>query len=118
MALTITGAYLTSLYYFQDSKEMANTLAFFSLAFTQLFHVFNMRERTEYFFRNQVTQNHYIWIALGICFIILAAGYLIPVIRNTLELQQLALQDWMLVGVTTLITIFSIQGLKQTFRIL
>lgn len=116
MAVTITGAYLTSLYYFHDSKEMANTIAFFSLAFTQLFHVFNMRERTENFFRNQVTQNHYIWFALGICVSILAAGYFIPLIRNALELQKLAIQGWSLVAITTAVTILIIQILKQLVR--
>ena len=57
IAVIVTGVYPTTLFYFDQSKETANTVAFFILAFSQLLHGFNMREREEHIFKNQVTRN-------------------------------------------------------------
>jgi Ca2+-transporting ATPase len=58
MAVIICGVYLITYFPFNESKKIANTVAFFSLAISQLLHVFNMREPEENLFINQITRNN------------------------------------------------------------
>jgi len=117
MAIIICGAYLLTYYYFNQSKEVANTVAFFSLAISQLLHVFNMREWVENLFINQITKNKFIWLALGICFAALAASYFIPVLHEVLSFETLSGTYWLLVGITSLLTLIVIQAVKNIFKI-
>jgi P-type Ca2+ transporter type 2C len=47
------------------------SVSFLTLAFAQLFHVFNMRGRRSGLFVNAVTRNPYVWIAVALCTTIL-----------------------------------------------
>ncbi len=117
MAVTITGAYLLSVYQFDLGFEKAGTIAFFSLALSQLLHVFNMRDADEKFFRNQVTQNRYIWMAIGICLFALSASYFIPLLRDVLSFEILNQTGWLIVAISSLLTLGIIQVIKSIFRI-
>lgn len=116
MAIIITGAYLLSVYQFDHGFEKAGTIAFFSLAFSQLLHVFNMRDAREKIFKNQVTKNKYIWMALGICVLALAASYFIPGLRNILSFKILNLTGWLIVGISSVLTLVIIQVVKRVFN--
>lgn len=117
MAITVIAVYLISLLVLNHSHETANTIAFFSLATIQLLHVFNIREPSENFFRNQITTNRYIWIALGICFAGLGSAYFVPLIRNTLSLEILTSMHWIMIGLTAAFTTTLLQLIKKFFRI-
>ena len=57
----------------------ALTVSFLTLAFAQLWHVFNMRARGAARFANDVTANPFVWGALGVCAaLIIAAVHLAP----------------------------------------
>lgn len=117
MAVIITGTYLLVLLYFDESKEVANTVTFFSLAISQLLHVFNMREPSENVFVNQVVKNKFIWMALAFCFSALIAAYLIPLFHNALSFEELSLQYWLVVGAASFTTLIVIQVVKQIFKL-
>ncbi|MFW5644700.1 MAG: cation-translocating P-type ATPase, partial [Bacteroidota bacterium] len=117
MSIIIIGTYFLSVYHFNTSHEVANTITFFSLAFSQFIHVFNMRDPDEKLFRNQVTHNKYIWMALGISLAILFTVYFIPVLHDTLSFEDLSLKFWALAVGTSLTTLAVIQIAKQIFRI-
>ncbi len=117
MAIVISGAYLLSLFYFDQSKETANTIAFFSLAFSQLLHVFDMREAKEHVFVNQVVKNRYVWYAILFCLVALFTAYFVPILHNTLSFEYLKTVDWLLVAGATVSTIGLIQIVKQIFRL-
>ncbi|MGB3181974.1 MAG: cation-transporting P-type ATPase [Cyclobacteriaceae bacterium] len=112
LALFIIGAYLYSLKGWGDSKEVANNVAFFSLAFSQLLHVFNMRERTEGFFNNQVTRNKFVWMALAFCIAALIAAYFIPGLRDILKFTEIQTNHWLLILGAALGPVIVIQALK------
>ncbi|MFW5823062.1 MAG: cation-translocating P-type ATPase [Tangfeifania sp.] len=116
MAAIITGVYLLTYYQFEESKELANTVTFFSLALSQLLHVFNMREPEENIFVNQVVKNKYIWMALGICIAALVAAYLIPLFHDVLSFETLSGIHWLLVGGASVATLIVIQIIKQIFK--
>jgi len=112
LAICICGAYYFAHYVWEQPEEITNNVAFFSLAFSQLLHVFNMRESDEHIFKNQVTRNKYIWMALALCFSILFAAYFIPGIADVLSFQKLELRIWGLIVVTSLLPLIIIQVLK------
>ena len=108
----VTGAYFFGLYYMDVSKEIANNIAFFSLAFTQLLHVFDMRDSDEKVFVNQVTTNKWVWMAIAFCAAVLVAAYFIPGLSALLSFQAMGVQSWLLVSATVLVSVGTIQVLK------
>ncbi len=49
------------------------TVTFLTLAFAQLWHVFNMRHPHAGLLRNEITRNRFVWSALALCTLLLAA---------------------------------------------
>lgn len=112
LTICISGAYYFAHYVWKQPEEVTNNIAFFSLAFAQLLHVFNMREADENIFNNQVTRNKFIWMALALCFSALMAAYFIPQVANILSFQELELCVWGLIVITSLLPLIVIQFLK------
>ncbi|MEF8874123.1 MAG: cation-transporting P-type ATPase [Candidatus Thermoplasmatota archaeon] len=73
------------------------TISFMTLAFAQLWHVFNMRELTSDVLKNEVTRNKYVWGALGLCTLILVAAVYLPGISTVLRTEDPGLVGWMLI---------------------
>ncbi|MEE4176501.1 MAG: cation-transporting P-type ATPase [Bacteroides sp.] len=113
IALWVTGAYFAGLFYLDVSNEIANNIAFFSLALTQLLNVFNMRNSEEPVFRNQVTRNKWVWYAISLCGVVIFAAYFSPRINTLLSFQPMGLKPWILVAVTIVLANTSIQLLKH-----
>ncbi|MCF8229796.1 MAG: cation-transporting P-type ATPase [Bacteroidales bacterium] len=112
IAVYTIGAYFFATYSMGVSKEIANNIAFFGLAFTQIFHVFDMRESDEKVFLNQVTRNKYVWMAVVFCAAALIAAYFIPGLNTLLSFQPMGLEPWLLVVAVVVASIGSIQVLK------
>ncbi len=113
MAMWVIAAYFFSLFYMEVSDEIANNIAFFSLSFMQLLHVFNMRDYDEHPFNNQITQNKYVWYAISFCAIVIIAVYFIPGINDLLSFQPMGIKPWLLVVGTIFSSFISIQLLKS-----
>jgi Ca2+-transporting ATPase len=113
LTVYIVGAYFFASIYWGLSDAVCNNVAFFSLAFAQLWHVFDMREASEDIFNNQVTQNKYVWWAIALCVTAIIASYFIPQISNVLSYQELSREIWTLIGITSVLPIITIQTLKE-----
>jgi Ca2+-transporting ATPase len=116
IAIVIVGAYFYGLFAWDLPKEKCNNIAFFSLAFAQLLHVFNMRESDEHMFINQVTRNKYIWWAVVLCIAALMVAYFVPTLHNVLSFEYLNMREWMLIGITSLLPLIIIQTYKEIRR--
>jgi Ca2+-transporting ATPase len=79
------------------AQEQAVTLSFLTLAFAQLWHVFDMRERGSSFARNDVTENAYVWGALLLCVFLLLAAVYLPGLSDILRVRYPSLAGWGLV---------------------
>ncbi|HSG94159.1 MAG TPA: cation-transporting P-type ATPase, partial [Afifellaceae bacterium] len=64
----------------------AVTVSFLTLAFAQLWHVFNMRGSAAPLWRNDVVRNPYVWGALVLCIALLAAAAYFPLLAGVLEI--------------------------------
>lgn len=116
IAASASGAYFYAFYAWDADLKFCNNVAFFALSFAQLFNVFNMREHDENFFKNQVTVNKYVWMALALCLGALLAAYFIPGLRDILSIQEMGWDFWLLCIVAAVISFGLIQGLKQVIK--
>ena len=77
--------------------EALVTVSFLTLAFAQLWHVFNMRGRGSGVFRNAVTGNPYVWAAVALCIAILLLAVYVPPLAATLQIVPPDRAGWTLV---------------------
>lgn len=115
-AAAMTLAVMTAVIYckqvFSADPSVANNVAFLTLAFAQLFHVFNMSSPNSNLFVNDITKNKFIWIALFICSMLLVLVYAIPQMRLVLGLEMLSAEVWLASILAGLIPLVLFQGYK------
>jgi Ca2+-transporting ATPase len=83
--------------------EAAVTVSFLTLAFGQLWHVFNMRQPTSGVFSNEVTRNRYVWAAVGFCVLLLFGAVYIPGVGQVLEVQPPSTEAWGIIALMSLV---------------
>jgi len=81
--------------------DRAVTVSFLTLALSQLWHVFNMRETRGAVLRNEITRNPWIWAALGLCVALILVAVLVPGISMVLSLSNPGTSGWILVLVAS-----------------
>ena len=67
ISIAVLGAFLIALKVLNMSEQEAVTISFLTLAFAQLWHVFNMRERGSGLTQNAMVKNPFVWGALVLC---------------------------------------------------
>jgi len=75
-------------------EQRCNNILFFTLIFSQLFHVFNMGSIDAPFWRTEVVRNQYIWHAIAACIFIIVGLYQIEPIRAALSVAPMSAADW------------------------
>ncbi|MGH7799124.1 MAG: cation-translocating P-type ATPase [Thermodesulfobacteriota bacterium] len=97
MTLSVIGALMIALIWLGMEEQQAVSVSFLTLAFVQLWHVFNMRDRGSGFIRNDITRNPFIWGALGLCIVLLLAAVYIPAFARVLRVVDPGKEGWILV---------------------
>jgi len=93
----VLGAMAIALFYLGMTEREAVTVSFLTLAFAQLWHVFNMRDISSTFLNNSIVRNPYIWGALGLCSVLLAATVYVPLLAEVLEVSRPGANGWLLI---------------------
>ena len=70
------------------------TVTFLTVAFAQLWHVFNMRDRASGLLRNEITRNPWIWAALVLCTSLLLTGAYVPSVAYMLHMVAPDFKMW------------------------
>jgi Ca2+-transporting ATPase len=113
MTLSALGALLWGTHYMGIDAASANNITFYALILAQLLHVFNMPVLEDGFWRNSVTRNRFIWMALPLCILLTTLAYAIPVTRSVLQLNPLHWDEWIVVGIAGVAPVLVIQVLKR-----
>ncbi|MBC8468378.1 MAG: cation-translocating P-type ATPase [Planctomycetes bacterium] len=92
--------------------NQAVTVSFLTIAFAQLWHIFNMRAKSTSLLKNDVTGNPYVWAALGLCTTLLILVVYQPFMARILKLANPGLAGWLLVLATSSMTCLIGQLLK------
>jgi P-type Ca2+ transporter type 2C len=102
--------------YITPDDKISNNVAFITLAFAQLFHVFNMSAFDSKVFINDITKNKYVWLAVVICTGFMILVFISPQMRLVLGLDFLPTKIWIVSILASFIPLFLIQLYKIIFR--
>jgi Ca2+-transporting ATPase len=93
--------------------DRAVTVSFLTLAFAQLWHVFNMRDDGSHVVNNDVTRNPFVWGAVVLCTMLLLAAVYLPGFNDVLGVVDPGITGWgMIIGFSVLPLFFG-QVFKQ-----
>ncbi|TFG06138.1 cation-translocating P-type ATPase [Candidatus Thorarchaeota archaeon] len=85
------------------SAPVAGSVVFLTLAFAQLWHVFNMRVSDSGLVKNEVTTNPYVWVALVICIPLLIVPPYVPGFSGLLSLVDPGWTGWGLIFLMSIV---------------
>jgi len=97
MSLSVLGALIISIEHLGYGVERAVSVSFLTLAFVQLFHVFNMRDPGSGLFKNEVTKNPYVWGALLLCVILLLLAVYVGPVASVLKVLNPGAWGWLVI---------------------
>lgn len=112
MTIAVLAALYIALFEYEYNERKAVTVSFLTLAFAQLWHVFNMRNTKSNIFLNEITRNPWIWGALILCTALLFGAVYIPGISTVMQLSDPGFEGWRLVLVMSLIPLIVGQLVK------
>ena len=116
MTASVLGALALALMWLKMDEKRAVTISFLTLAFAQLWHVFNMRDSRSGFIRNEITRNPFVWGALALCAGLLVGTVYLPGLSHVLKVTDPGITGWTLVGIMSLIPFLfgqAVKGIRQ-----
>ncbi|MGC9320568.1 MAG: cation-translocating P-type ATPase, partial [Armatimonadota bacterium] len=103
----VLGALAIAMVRMGMSEARGVTISFLTLAFAQLWHVFNMRDHDTGVIHNDVVENPWVWGALALCTGLLLLAVYVPGIANLLQVERPGADGWMLIIGMSLIPWFA-----------
>lgn len=114
IAVPVLASLVLALAWLNMEESRAVTVSFLTLAFARLWHVFNMRERASRLLRNDVIQNPFIWAALAVCTVLLAAAVYVPALSLVLNTVRPGPSGWVLIFSMSLVPLVVGQIIKSS----
>ena len=97
IATTVLAAMAIAVGKLGANTEQAITISFCTLTLAQVWHVFNMRDNIRTPFSNEITRNIWVWLAVGLCVLLLLAAVYVPLLSNVLSLSDPGVDGWLLI---------------------
>jgi Ca2+-transporting ATPase len=97
------GALILSHLWLALDERATVTVTFLTLAFAQLWHVFNMRHSASNLLHNEVTRNPWVWAALPLCAGIVVTAAYVPTLANMLHMVAPGIKMWGIVLAMSLV---------------
>ncbi len=116
MTLSVFLAVVYCKKYISPDDKIANNVAFVTLAFAQLFHVFNMSSVSSGIIINDITKNKFIWWALIICIALMVLIYAVPQMRLVLGLVKLSFTVFLVCGIASLLPLIFGHTYKKIWK--
>jgi Ca2+-transporting ATPase len=97
IALPVLASFWLAHHWLHMDTRYAVTVAFLTLAFARLWHVFNMRDPGSRFFQNDVIRNPFVWGSLALCSVLLVGAVYLPGLSGVLKLVHPGSNGWTLI---------------------
>jgi len=112
VAAAVLAAFTLALVHLELGEAESITVAFFTLSLARLWHVFNMRDSNTGLLRNEVAGNPYVWGALAVCALLLAAAFTVPLLARVLNVHDPGAAGWAVVLGMSLVPLVVGQAVK------
>ncbi len=99
-----------------EGLRRATTMAFMTLALTQVFHAFNARSQRRSAFTDRLFTNGWLWAATGICLILQGTAVYLPLLQKVLHTVPPTLADWGVITACSLIPVAVVECVKLIRR--
>jgi len=116
ITIATLASFTLSLFWLDMSADSAISVAFLTLAFAQLWHVFNMRDQGSKLLLNEVTRNPFIWAALALCATLIVSAIYAPGLSSILALSDPGFTGWVLAAGASLTPLLAGQAAKAIAR--
>jgi len=107
ITLATLGALMAAHLWLGLEGDSAVTISFLTLAFAQLWHVFNMREANAGLILNDITRNKFVWGALILCTSLLLGATYLPALADILHLVPPDRSGWALIITMSVVPVLS-----------
>ncbi len=97
IAATVLSAMAIAVFQLGFDADHAVTVSFCTLAFAQVWHVFNMRDDIRRLIKNEITRNPWIWAAVAVCILFVLAAVYLPLPRDLLKLSDPGAAGWLVI---------------------
>ncbi len=109
------SVFAIGLRWYGDSGEglrRAETLAFMTLALSQIFHAFNARSKSESIFTRRLFTNGWLWAAVAVCLLLQTVAVTLPLLRRVLHTTSPTLMEFLLVSAASLAPVLIVELFK------
>lgn len=79
---------------FSFEAQEATTISFLTIAFAQLWHVFNMHDSHAGPWQNAVVRNRLVWSSLLLCLGLILGAVMLPVFASALQIVPIGAKGW------------------------
>jgi Ca2+-transporting ATPase len=113
IAVCVLAGVLLAEHWLRLTELEAVTVSFLTLAFGKLGFTFTLRSPNSGLVRNEITNNPWVWGAIGLCTALLVAAVRQPVLSDLLQTRSLVWPAWGLVIGLSLVVLAVGQGVRQ-----
>ncbi|MBZ0268380.1 cation-transporting P-type ATPase [bacterium] len=117
ISASVLGALWIALGQLQLREDQAVTVSFLTLAFSQVWHVFNMRSVGSTLLRNDVVGSRWIWSAVALCSMLLVAAVHVPGLASVLGTGSPGAAGWTLALGASLVPLLAGQTWLEVRRL-
>jgi Ca2+-transporting ATPase len=116
LTIATFGALALARFGLKLDEQATVTVTFLTLAFSQLWHVFNMRHQRSGLIDNEVSRNPWMWTALALCAGILLTAAYVPSLAYMLHMVAPELKMWGIIFLMSTLPLFSGQLIRRFVR--
>ena len=100
-----------------EGMRRATTMAFMTLALTQVFHAFNARSRRESVFSGRLFANGWLWGAVMVCLVLQFAAVYLPLLQRVLRTVPPTMSEWGVIAGCSLLPVGVVELVKTLQRV-
>ena len=104
IAAVVLGAFFVALGPLGMSETEAVTTSFLTLSIARLVHVFNMRKPRSGLFRNEISENPWVWGAFAVSIAMLLVAVYVPAVADVLGVTAPGPSSWLLIAAGAAVT--------------